>query len=826
MTTTAIPPPPPPPPQDADFAGMLSSVTLNDNNLTILLNGDFVYPVALPIDILTNRNPKYRFRTIANKIYEGCNEMYNLDYVSEQNVNNRTKEVMGTLYNREEDDDDDADNATAAAEAMFNEEGEGEEESPKEVPLSEVTYYNAGKYIIPKVKIVGVSPPYKLISSITIKCGKCGDEKIEDHTDMPLMSYKGPTRMRCAICKEASDVSDVFDHVEAQSITVQDGDMRDDLKRLHVVLIGNLTKNIRVGEIVTITGKMTVLNPQGLNNKKATAAMYAQNIRYDREEESPITEDDITLFRDFAAKHGTETPKELVKMFAPQVIGHDDAKLGILRSAVNIKEAEPITGFRTRTHTDLAGPPGTVKSKLAYESMSLVPNAEWVTSEHATIKSTLAIVDKDPDSGGLMLMLGPIPRAKNSLCGIDEIGTTLFEDQQHYASILEQGRFTKIAYGRDYDIDSPTTIICTTNPTGGYWDKGRKPSLDQIPLKSNIKDRIDQHYIFQDYETDEECRDYAMQKTQNYLNPESVKPDYDFLRRYLAYASSLPVPKLTPEAASMLSFFWQRMRREGFMSNRSFDSLHRIALAQTRLHLKSEVDTQVVKEVMQDLQLMYVKLGKLVDTSIEDPRTLAREEIIQYVNTIAFPIDFIDALKHVYEHNELVKQYLGPKVEWWNVRDNRKIRAIYDMFTDGGTGELKKASNGSTIAVHSLKPLTLVRVEVVGMSHASHPSPDVGNKLQEESNNEKNPSTGDLSDTSDTQSDLPLNDLTKKAMRDKDYFTRDDWVFTLQMLPNERRTEDESEQTLYQLLQEGKIRELEPGKYQTTTTTTEEGGGS
>jgi hypothetical protein len=114
------------------------------------------------------------------------------------------------------------------------------------------------------------------------------------------------------------------------------------------------------------------------------------------------------------------------------------------------------------------------------------------------------------------------------------------------------------------------------------------------------------------------------------------------------------------------------------------------------------------------------------------------------------------------------------------------------------------------------------------MSHASHASPDVDNKLQEESSNEKNSSTGDLSDTGDTQSDLPLNDLTKKAMRDKDYFTMEDWVFTLQMLPNERWTEDESEQTLYQLLQEGKIRELEPGKYEPTTTAEElsKSGGS
>ena len=45
----------------------------------------------------------------------------------------------------------------------------------------------------------------------------------------------------------------------------------------------------------------------------------------------------------------------------------------------------------------------------------------------------------------------------------------------------------------------------------------------------------------------------------------------------------------------------------------------------------------------------------------------------------------------------------------------------------------------------------------------------------------------------------------------KDYFTTEDFVFTMQMLLNERWTEDEAEQTLYCLLEEGKVQETELG---------------
>ncbi len=61
--------------------------------------------------------------------------------------------------------------------------------------------------------------------------------------------------------------------------------------------------------------------------------------------------------------------------------------------------------------------------------------------------------------------------------------------------------------------------------------------------------------------------------------------------------------------------------------------------------------------------------------------------------------------------------------------------------------------------------------------------------------------------------------LVERSMLDKEgnnkgYFTLDDLVFTMQMLPNKRWTENEIEQTLYALLEEGKVQETgQPGRY-------------
>jgi aerobic-type carbon monoxide dehydrogenase small subunit (CoxS/CutS family) len=60
--------------------------------------------------------------------------------------------------------------------------------------------------------------------------------------------------------------------------------------------------------------------------------------------------------------------------------------------------------------------------------------------------------------------------------------------------------------------------------------------------------------------------------------------------------------------------------------------------------------------------------------------------------------------------------------------------------------------------------------------------------------------------------------MIQKAMLDspgnnKGYFTSGDFAFVAMMRPNEHWTDDEIEQTLQQLVQENKIREIEPGKY-------------
>jgi replicative DNA helicase Mcm len=239
-----------------------------------------------------------------------------------------------------------------------------------------------------------------------------------------------------------------------KAIRVEDAEPTDDLESLHVVLLGDeMTRNVKVGEMAAITGDIHVFGGSGSGGKsdlgkKLFAVLFARHIVYEREEVAPTTEEDITSFKQFAQK--SDLMDELAAKFAPNVIGHSNAKLGILRAAVNAKEnsrrnSNSISDMRNRIHTLLAGDPGTAKSMLAKEATMILPNSRYVTAQLASVKSLLVIIYKEADNK--MLLLGAVPQAKKSFCSINEVGSMPYEDQLYLADVMEEGWLTIDKHG-------------------------------------------------------------------------------------------------------------------------------------------------------------------------------------------------------------------------------------------------------------------------------------------------------------------------------------------------------------------------------------------
>ena len=76
----------------------LSFVTLESDNITMMLNGNPKYSLRLPLSI-SRKSAEEKKRIVEGKILDGCSN-FGVDYVSQDNLRNRTKEVVDLLYER------------------------------------------------------------------------------------------------------------------------------------------------------------------------------------------------------------------------------------------------------------------------------------------------------------------------------------------------------------------------------------------------------------------------------------------------------------------------------------------------------------------------------------------------------------------------------------------------------------------------------------------------------------------------------------------------------------------------------------------------------
>jgi replicative DNA helicase Mcm len=509
--------------------------------------------------------------------------------------------------------------------------------------------------------IVGVSELIKMISARTLICNTC-NTKLETETyDRPLFIDSRKNTRTCQMCKNGLTIR--YDYVNAVKVKLQDDEPDGQLEQLTCLLFGADTLNIRPGEMVEVKGRVEV----DRHKDALYPLLYAQSIKYERKQEPEVASRDIESFKRFA-----KTPNvihRLVSMFAPKVIGHNAEKLGILRSLVGSPEGN----IRGRIHTILIGPPGVAKTMLSREGVDVKPGSRYVTAQNASGKGITAIIDKENDT--TFLRLGAVPQARGAVCCINEIGRMDYENQGFLLDVMEEGSFTVDKYAIHVEIKSATTIIATANPTGMRWDDPLKISNTEIPVLGTLLDRFDQIYAVNDFTSEEECREYAAKKAE--MNERSNRYNYNFIKLYIKYAHTIN-PTISPEAQFMLTEFWLDLKKKELATNRTLNSLFRIAKSQARLHLSSVVNEEIVTEIMEDCMQRMLQYGQIIKI-IESPRDVTYREMLSIIKATKSPIELIEAARMACQRNEQIRNYLGNRLD---IKNNWKLRTVRDMLLD------------------------------------------------------------------------------------------------------------------------------------------------
>ncbi len=297
-----------------------------------------------------------------------------------------------------------------------------------------------------------------------------------------------------------------------------------------------------------------------------------------------------------------------------------------------------------------------------------------------------------------MLRAGAAVLANHALLAIDEIGTMSFEDQEQFLSLMDKGYFDFNKMGIRQRLESETGFIVTSNPMTSDFRNVDRLSLDEIPLKGQLIDRLDLVFVFRKPQTPEEQKTFAY--NMHKISTKHFKLDFIFLRKYLYYIHNNPdFDEIDFEEYShttRLRDFWTNLISENpeFAGNRSFESVFKIAKAFARLMLMTTVDSEVIEQTMQFIQQVFLRHGTQIAIPVDYflltylemchiIKKHSQEQIWVVQNTPKAvqlaDISFSQAAEIAAKKNNSIDEYLGK-----NFRSNasRSARRLREMFRE------------------------------------------------------------------------------------------------------------------------------------------------
>lgn len=551
------------------------------------------------------------------------------------------------------------------------------DDSIKSMSVTDAAHTHSGTVLINGM-IVTRSRLYQLVKKAKWRCYSCNELLEWDISNI----LEPPTRPKeCPACggKELEDKHDLINTVslglQEEEIQEQDNALDD----LDVRIFNSDTIGIQVGEVAKIIGD--IKSKQDGRTKQYHSVILVKSIQYEHRKKLVLTPADIKGIKKFVFGF-PNYEQRLKSMFAPNIIGHDYAKLALLISTIGAPETFNREGkiSRGRIHSLLIGPPGLAKTKLGKEVKQLRINSRYASGKRTTGKSLTAMVIRENDNE--VLRLGPAAHAKGAILFINEFDKLPQEDQDNLLEVMDEGMIDMTTFAKEFHISAPTTVIASANPVNNKWmdrDKNQTIDLKEIPFSSIMLSRFDIIIPFRDTSTKEDDWKYADAKTS--YDERHIKHNYSFLRKLIEYVKTID-PTITEQARGILNNFYVEIKGQGnFASSpRTLDAIHRIAKAFARMNLSYVIDEKIAIKTIEFMNSMLNDFHSAIYL-VPDPFSKSYEETIKVIQHTKAPIDLVEAVKMACNNSEQVNMYIG---KIFQQRNNRKLRNLCIKILENG----------------------------------------------------------------------------------------------------------------------------------------------
>lgn len=321
-------------------------------------------------------------------------------------------------------------------------------------------------------------------------------------------------------------------------------------------------------------GKSTTNNTQGYeaNVKVGLRSSYLHVLGYKIQTEGhtsviPYTPEEEEEFRILASSK--DCYKKIYSSIAPSIFGFDDVKKAIATLLFAGTAKMLPDGIRRRGDINvlLLGDPGTAKSQVLKFAELVSPIGVYTSGKGSSAAGLTASVIRDGSSRSFAVEGGAMVLADGGIVCIDEFDKMREDDRVAIHEAMEQQTISIAKAGITVTLNSRCAVLAAANSVHGRWDdyKSDEENVDFMPT---ILSRFDMIFVIKDkhdYESDlkkashiVEIHSEAQQRVEQ-VNAQA-ELSLDFLKKYIAYCRSKCGPRVSEDAAKLLSKKYVEMR--------------------------------------------------------------------------------------------------------------------------------------------------------------------------------------------------------------------------------------------------------------------------
>ncbi len=520
------------------------------------------------------------------------------------------------------------------------------------------------------------------------KCGVCGKPK-------------GKVKFKLLL-KES--------HLEDfQSIEIQD--MPEDLRggeqpqRIEAILEDDLAGAVVPGDRVILNGILKARVTRIQNVKSTEFVMYLYVNSVDKEENDlesleDLTEEDIEEIKELA--RSGDVVEKIRQSIAPAIF--DTGPIKMIKEALVLqmfggvsKKMPDGTKIRGDIHILLVGDPGTAKSQLLQRMSQLVPHGIYTSGKGSSAAGLTATAVRD-DTGRWSLEAGALVLADQGLAAIDEIDKMSATDRDSIYQAMEQQIISVTKAGIYATLMSRCSVLGAANPKYGRFDP-RDSLPEQIDLPIPLLSRFDVIFKIMDIPDETQDRDMADYILNVHLVGEKImlgeddilveqhtqKIPPEMIKKYVKYAKSYVVPKLSDDAMRIIEGEFLRIRgkfKENYrvsITPRQLEAMVRLAEASARARLSdivTEEDAQrAVRIVRAYLKEVASEDGTMDIDTIYSGISKTKRDKLHILK---------DIIRELEEEDIATESAILKRAEEYGLKDKDEVLRLLDKMHNSG----------------------------------------------------------------------------------------------------------------------------------------------